>query len=183
MPGAKNSLAQNGIATKLDDIVGRAKSVEGYLNRVLFRQYQKAQIERFRTENQSEGNRWQPLSPEYKKRKRIIYGGGPKFQWVGGPKPWTPAGAWPSYPGGGNVMMVATNKLMEGAIGRDSRAFTKVVRATGMSISINLGYVPYAAEAAAVRPVMEFSQDTLKKWHAGLLNFIMKGEGWATAAG
>ena len=146
---------EDGITKALNGMMNRVSTIEGYLDRNLWRQYQKAQIERFQSQSASEGNRWSELKPEYAKRKKRIYA---------------------SYEGGGNVVMIATGKLAKGAEGEDSSYFYREVSSRGMKVYMNTGSVPYAAYAAEARPYMSFSQATLEEMRRGIRDFIKKGK-------
>lgn len=146
---------QSGIEGKLTQMMNRARSMEAYLDRVLFRQYQKAQLARWQSENASEGETWAPLNETYRKWKRK------KFA---------------SYPGGGNALMIRTGKLMQAATGQDTEGFYKIVTNRGIKIGINLSQIPYAGYASKHRPTMVFSEETLSAWRQGIKQFISKGQ-------
>lgn len=143
------------IKKSLQEMVERSNDLSSYLNRNLFRQYQKAQIERWETENSSQGGQWDRLNPTYEMRKKT------KFA---------------SFPGSGNVMMVATGHLKDGATGRDPAYFLKLVSNKQFTISINTGSLPYAVYPGVQRPFMEFSDDTERRWMDGITQFLGRGE-------
>lgn len=143
-----------GFEDRMNALVSRANTLEGYLNRVVFRQYQKAQLKRWQTENASEGTKWTELNPKYARQKVRRYA---------------------SFPGAGKALMIATGKLVDAATGRDTSGLTKITSATGIRIAINLGEVPYAAYAAKERPFMKFGPTTLGEMRSGLKNFIRTG--------
>lgn len=144
---------ENGITKALDAMISRTKTVSSYLNRNLFRQYQKAQIERWQTEGASQGQSWQPLLPSYQKYKRK------KFA---------------AYPGGGNTLMVATGRLSSGAMGRDSAYFYKLVTDEKFEIGINISALPYAPYPGVMRPYMKFTEDTLDEWRKGIMDYVAR---------
>lgn len=138
-------------------MVSRANAVSSYLNRNLFRQYQKAQKLRFETENVSETGQWAPLSAKYlaQKRKKAV-----KLSW----------------PGGGNATMIASGKLKDAATARDSGLYLKLVTNQSFTVSINLAAIPYAIYPGKVRPFMEFSAETESFWMFGITEFITQGK-------
>lgn len=144
---------QDGIREDLTSKLTRADTIDAYMNTALFRQWQRAQVERWKTENQSEGARWLPVTPEYGNRKRT------KFA---------------SYPGGGAVTMVATGKLMTAATGRGPN-FLKKVTSKQAVFGVSLSGVPYASFAAEARPFMEFSDSTEDEFRRGIDKFLMQG--------
>lgn len=155
---AKASFYQkgNGIEQALNQMVSRANTVESYLDRVIWPKFQKAQLERWPSENASQGDQWRPLTPEYAKRKRK------KFA---------------AYPGAGAALMIATGKLMKAATGQEG--YNKIVTNQGMTVAIDLGFVPYAGYASKIRPTMTFSRETIAEWRRGLAAYV--GNGKATA--
>lgn len=143
------------LTAALEGMLTRANTVQAYLNRVVWRQYQDAQQKRWITENSSEGASWKKLTPAYEKRKKTIYA---------------------SFPGAGNALMVATGKLSSGAMGRDSQYFYKEVTSKGMKVYVNRDALPYAAYVAEDRPYMEFGQDTMNTIVKGLGDFMIEGK-------
>lgn len=80
---------------KLKALIARGDNTRAALASV-YPVYQELQIERFKTENASEGGRWDSLEPSYQKQKLR------RFR---------------SYPGSGNKIMVGTGMLAGAAIG------------------------------------------------------------------
>ena len=150
------STIENGVKQNLEGMVQRGKSVSAYLSRVVWPKYQKAQNERWQTENSSQGDHWVPLNVQYARYKKK------KFA---------------SYEGGGNKMMIATGKLSKGARGVDAGYFYKIISDSSFVIGMNLSSVPYAGYAGDARPYMEFSDDTLSDWKAGIRDYICKKQG------
>lgn len=111
-------------------------------------------MNRWQSENQSEGAQWAPLSLPYAKLKKKKYA---------------------SYKGGGNVPMVATGRLVDAATLADSTTSYKLVSQTGIRIGINDSALPYAKYVGEKRPFMSFSAATLSDMRAGLKAYIAKG--------
>lgn len=155
MSSASLNKTTDGINAALMASLKRIKLASAYADTVIWPQYQKAQIERWQTENSSQGDTWRALTPEYKKRKKK------KFA---------------TYPGAGNATMVATGRLAEGAQGRNPSYFMKLITDQTFTIAINTGSLPYAVYPGAVRPYMEFSEETVREWTDGLAKYLMKGK-------
>lgn len=138
----------DGIEKKLDSMVNRAKSIKSYFAKVAYPRYQKAQIQRWQTENESEGERWTPLNPFYKSIKPFRFAG---------------------YDYGGTKMLIATGELLKSVVGKGNSMHQAIFTNTEMVISTS---VPYAGYVAYVRPFMEFSQKTIDAWEQDLQDFI-----------
>lgn len=151
MTGIKKT--DDGVSKYLNGLIDRSKTLSSYLNRNLFRQYQKAQLLRFQTEGASENLAWAPLQQAYQQYKRK------KFA---------------SSPGGGNATMIATGRLMQGATGQDSNYFYKLVTDEKFEIGMNTSALPYSPYPGVMRPYMRFSEDTLTQWRQGIRDYITK---------
>jgi len=143
-----------GIEQRLKDMISRGRSVSAYLNRNLLQQFKDAQNERWQTENSSQGDQWEALDPLYARQKKKRFA---------------------SFPGSGNVMMVATGRLSQGAMGENSEYYYKVVTDRSFIFGINLGSLPYAKYPGMKRPFMSFSQDTVTEWKEGIKAYIVRG--------
>lgn len=106
---------------KLSDMRTRSTTgLRAYLNTVVYRQIQNAQMQRWITEGSSEGSPWSAISSVYASYKKRRYGGGVRYSWVGGRgpnRPWTESGNWPNYPGSGTKLLIATGNLVSSVIG------------------------------------------------------------------
>lgn len=140
------------INRRLDGMINRTKSLRGYLNRVVYRQYQEAQIKRWNTENASEGTPWKKLNPEYASYKRKKYA---------------------SYPYAGSRLLVATGTLLKSVVGQDPRYHRKIVTNYGITIMTTLEYAP---QVAAIRPFMKWSKQTKREIMGGIRRFILTGK-------
>lgn len=148
---------EDGIRKNLRAKLDRAKSVSSYLNRTLIKKFQKAQIERWQTQNASEGAIWRQIDPEsaYGKWKRKNYSN--------------------SY-GGGVITMIRTGDLSKGAQLRDADKYLKIVSDVSFFVSINVGTIPYAIYPGKDRPFMNFGKNTLDDWKAGIMQFIARNK-------
>ena len=95
------------VTERLSRILTRIDGMQAYLDRVVYKQYQDAQIQRWETEGASELKRkWKKLSPTYEARKKV------KFA---------------TYPYGGSRIGIATGDLAQSVIGSDKRNHRKLV--------------------------------------------------------
>jgi hypothetical protein len=145
------AIVENGIVNQLQGMVDRTNRMQAYLNRIVYKQYQNAQRERWMSENASEGTPWKALNPQYAKRKQI------KFA---------------SYPGQGTKMLIATGQLQKDVIGPSSGGHRKLV--TNKSIEVSWT-TPYASYVEEVRPFAEFGDKTMATIYDGLAKFIIEG--------
>lgn len=175
---------QDGIQRNLKGLVQRERALRAYLNTTVYRQYQNAQLKRWMTEGASEGRQWAPLSRKYAVYKRLRYGGGPRFTWVGGSgegRPWVRAGNWPTYPGAGTKMLIATGRLVSGVIGpmkngsifgmsASAKDHRKIVGAR----SIEIRYVvPYGQDVHSRRNFEGLSENTNRLIVKDLMRFLV----------
>lgn len=154
---------KNDFTIKMDKMMSQAGSIPAAMARI-YPMYQRLQTERFMTANSSEGATWAPLSEKYSARKPRMFA---------------------NYPGSGSKLMIATGTLAGAAIGpgapfagTDRHRF--IATSTGMTIAIeesgdNAAGKPfnYAADAAAIRPVMEFSAASIDEMKQELMKFII----------
>ena len=139
----------NGVEEKLKDMTNRANSIQAYFARVAYPTYQKAQIERWQSENASQGKKWEKLDPIYAKRKLVKFAG---FEYAG------------------TKMLIATGDLFKSVVGPGSKGHQAKFTNTSMTVGTDVSYAGYVAE---IRPFMKFSDATIKKWKDDLSDFIM----------
>lgn len=154
---------KNDFQITVDKMMSQAGSIPAAMARV-YSIYQKLQTQRFMTENESEGERWRPLSTKYAQRKSKQFG---------------------KYPGGGSKLMIATGTLAGATIGPgapfdgvDRHRF--ITTSTGMTVSVeqtgkNAAGRPftYPEFAAEQRPIMRFSEASIDKMKEELKKFIV----------
>jgi hypothetical protein len=146
---------KDGISNDLAGIISRGRSLGTYLDRVVWPQFQQAQINRWETQGASEGFSWPELNPTYAKRKKK------KFA---------------AFPGAGNAMMVATGRLSSGAQGRDTAYFGRTVTESKMTVMVSSSALPYAIYPGKARPFMVFSDDTMSAWTGAAAAYMMGGK-------
>lgn len=133
----------NNIRKHLDEMMEKATHLRGFMERVVYPSYLKAQMKRWMTEGRSDGHGdlppWQPLSARYKawKLKR-----------------------WASAPGGGTKMMIASGRLFQAAMNQGP-GHRKIVTDRSLIVGIDPGVVPYAKYVNAERPFFIFSDEMM----------------------
>lgn len=154
------TVTHDGIRKSLEAMVERSKHVSTFLQKHTLPQYQKAQMQRWITENSSEGEAWAPISSTYRTYKRKRYS---------------------SYEGSGDKLMIASGGLYRAATGRGDGMY-KLITDDAFIVGIDLNAtnpdgrrLDYAAYAAEKRPIMEFSDATLNLWKADIAAYITKG--------
>lgn len=139
---------ENKIMNRLNDMIKNVKDVRGFLERVVYPTYLKAQRRRWMSENQTDGHGdlggWDPLNPAYARRKKI---------------------RWAAAPGGGTKMLIASGRLFKAVIG-EGPGHRKIVSERSIIIGVD---IPYAKHVNARRPFFIFSDemmDGIKKKYA-----------------
>lgn len=169
---------------KLVTLQARAKSQQGAFA-AIYKIYQALQVQRFETENASEGSPWAALNPKYKAYKPKRYGGGPRRA-----SKKHPAGNWSTYPFKGEKMMIGTGWLAGAAIGSfQSSPFTQgnenhraMFTETTMTITVEESgdngdgnRFDYAHFANEHRPFMTFSEPSLDLMKDKMKSYIITG--------
>ena len=150
MAGASIKAINTGIQDNLTAMLDRQHSMQAYLDRIVYRQYQNAQRERWMSEGASEGVPWDSLNPAYASRKLI------KFA---------------SYDGGGRKMLIATGRLFKSVIG-PGEDHQKVATNDELTVSWSTEYAPYVNQR---RTFDLFSLPTMEKMYDGLARFLILG--------
>lgn len=149
---AKIKKIEDGVTAKLDELSGRVKGLSGYLNTVVYKQYQDAQVKRWETENASEGRRWDPLTPLYLQRKEVKYAG---------------------FPYAGRRIGIATGALIQSVVGSDQRYHRKIVTPNQLIIGTRIKYASHFAEK---RPIFQFGKPTTKRILDGIRAYLRGGK-------
>lgn len=152
MAGASILSISKGIEDQLNKMVQNANLVPGYLDRVVYKQYQVAQRKRWETENDdvfSEGGAWRALDPVYEKYKRK------KFS---------------QYRGGGTKLLIATGRLFEGVIGPGSD-HGRIVQENEIIVTTTVPYAKYVDEE---RTFSKFSPAFYSDLYSGLKDYLIK---------
>lgn len=133
-----------------DGMASRAKDPTAYLKRVVLEDYRAAQIERWDTENASQGQKWKDLEPGYAAYKLKKYS---------------------TYPYGGKKMLVGTGDLLKSVVGPGD-GFNNLVSGKTFIVKTSVDYAP---EVAITRPFMTFSKRTLDEWRAKYVEWLTGG--------
>ena len=142
-----------GIQDQLEGMVKRANLVPGYLDRVIYKEYQNAQRTRWKTENEGddfEGGMWDTLDPEYETWKIAKYGSNPM--------------------GHGEKILIASGRLFFGVVG-PGPDHQKIVGER--SIRINTS-VPYATHVDEKRTFTQWSPRFYSRLGKGLTDYLTK---------
>jgi len=142
---------KEGVTRQLEGYLKRANAIEGYFNRVVVEQYRNIQRQRWMTENASEGQMWEPLSPKYAKAKKSRFA---------------------SYEGAGTKMLIATGKLKKSVIG-PGEGFRKVTTPRSLTISTSVEYATHVNED---RSFTTYSEKSLNEIRRGVARFLFKNE-------
>lgn len=121
---------------------------EGWANRRLPRLYANAQRTRWMTEGASEGPKWKKLSSGYAASKKWRFA---------------------SYPGAGNVVLIATSRLLAGLLPPEERKnersfgeeFRKIIQNKKVTFKTT---VPYADDVNQERPFSVWTQRTMNSF-------------------
>lgn len=153
----------NTIKKRIETTLSRAQDGRAWLDRVAYPKYQNAQVQRWQTQNTSQGSKWPDNKGWYKNWKLIGFGGGPQYK-KGPPGRWVRSGTYPTYPGRGRFVMIATAKLVSSVIGQAQGSFVNNPegvaahrKITGPQSLEVYTTVDYAAQVAVERPFMTFS--------------------------
>jgi len=114
-------VAENALK-RLLELKSRVKNVKAILNRVVYPMYIEAQLERFKTEGESEQMRWKPLTKRYQEYKLK------KFA---------------KYPYKGRRMGVATGRLLKSLVDKRSGEHYKIVREQSLTVGTRVSYAKY----------------------------------------
>lgn len=151
------------IEQSLDAMVQRGKKMEGYLNRVVYGQYQAAKAREWETEGQSEGATWKSINKDYERRKKIRFA---------------------DAPGAGAHLLIATGRLVSSVIGPSSewtvfdvkgaaKDHRKKVERKSITIST---VVPYAEYVNQEREFVGLGDDSQALIFKGLAKYMITGE-------
>ncbi len=152
---AKASLISigRGITDQLEGMVKRANLLPGYLNRVVYREYQNAQRARFNSENVGEdfdGGQWASVDPDYETWKEAKYGDNPV--------------------GKGKKINIATGRLFMGLVG-PSEDHRKLVDEKSITITHSVEYGRYVDEK---RTFSSWSDKFYNRLYAGTADYLIK---------
>ena len=155
-------LQRNDLKTRLEQMMTLAQSSKAFSR--IYPLYQSLQVERFMTENESEGDAWDDLTPQYSAYKEKHYG---------------------KYPGGGRKLLIATSTLAGAVIGPGAPfegvdKHRAIFSPFSMRITVEesgnnaagkpFNYPKYVAER---RPFMEFSEESFDQMRDALKKYLI----------
>jgi hypothetical protein len=149
------TVLSNGITQKLNGMVNRVNGIQAYLNRVVYAQYQKAQIARWQSENKTEGEIWERLDSKYASYKLK---------------------ACAKYPYSGTKMLIFKGTLFQSVVGKGgggSKYHRKVTDKRSITIGTALPYATYVNKA---RPFWEFGEKTIDEIKQGIMDFVARNK-------
>lgn len=182
MPTASMQTVGDKVVKNLDAMISRGKDNRAFFARVAYPMYQAAQMKRWITEGQSEGQKWKPLNEKYAAWKRVNLAG---------------------FPGNGEKMLIAKGRLVESVIGRKlagnpesiltdaegNKTLTGSMGSGGIATKARDHHVilddksmtitsstPYARYVSQVRPFFKFSPQLTQRIKASYRTWITKGE-------
>jgi len=156
------------ITLRLMGTLNRVRSLRPFLNKNVVEQFRNVQKKRWLTENTSEGQKWQELSPFYAARKRKDY-------------------AKSNH--GGNQILYASGDLFKAVIG-PGKGFKKLVTDRKLILGIDSSIIPYgqihdeggrikAARAnisIPKRPFTLYSKATMREFYDMIFEYVVKNK-------
>lgn len=142
-------VTEKGITKYLSEMLKRAQKVDGWLNRVGYREIIRVQRKRWQTENKSEGKQWKPLKTEKYKRLKLR-----KYR---------------DYPGGGRKLLIATARLVQSMTGDEKRDHYKLVIKSRLEVGT---FVPYAKYVQEQRDIVGLSSETKSRLKKDLKDYL-----------
>lgn len=141
---------QDTISKKLSDMIAATVFFEQYVTKRFQPMFSRTQQKRWQTQNASEGAQWKPLNPWYELWKKEAYKD--------------------NY-GHGEQMMIATGRLFKGLTLASDGEWERIL--TGTTVVYNFP-IEYASEAGRIRPILEFSDETLDGWRKDFKEWMVK---------
>lgn len=150
---------QDGISRSLRSMETRSKTVQGYLNRVVYPLYQNAQRLRWQSENGTQGTKWLPYERTFASSGAAAAYRRHKLK------------KFAAAPGGGRKLMIASGRTFQSVIG-PSIDHRKLVTARSIKIAT---VVPYARYANDARPFDEFNEEFKVRIRKGIAKYLVTG--------
>lgn len=145
----------NSVTKRLNELKKRINS-EAVIARQIWPMYQTAQVERFKSNNATEGETWNPLSPLY-------------YKWKSSRSYFNRGGSKVKIKGGGTQTLVLTGALYNAIMAKSGGS--RVITPGKMTISITLDYASFVNDA---RDFVTFSQATKNRFKEAYLKYVMK---------
>lgn len=148
MAGLKRT--EDTVTTKLENMLKSTSFFEQYVTSRFQPKFQQTQQKRWQTENASEGAQWQPLNPRYSEYKKEKYAN--EF-------------------GHGEKLMIATGRLYRSLTLDDGGEWERIL--SGNTVVFNFP-IEYAKTAGETRPILEFSQDTMRGFRDDFRSWMIR---------
>lgn len=150
----------NSVTKYFESMLDRAKLVDGWLNRVAYRELLRVQKERWASEGSSEGVPWAPIQSRTRQYKLKRYR---------------------DYPGAGRKALIATGRLafsmtLDGSLKSDKaqqQDHYKMVSGQRLEMGSFVPYARYMEENG--RDVTSLSKETVKGLADNLRNYLFTG--------
>lgn len=186
-----------GLQNYLRKMADRSNNITTVFSQTIVPLYKNAQLDRWKTQGSSEGFSWKSLSPTYKNYKLRRFGGGIRYNWVGGRgtketpwfdkegrrRPWEEAGSWPSYLLKGTADLVATSTLLGSIVGAGPNPFGSQLLGTELNRTIITNRalhiysaVDYYKDVDEQREIKRFGFKFWKTINAAVRKYIKSGD-------
>lgn len=149
MSATRIKVKRSDVTKRLFAKIRLVQDMSGFANRVLYRLYQQKQIKRWDTENESEGDNWKRLNPDYEAYKRRRYA---------------------KYPYSGKRIGVATGRLLKSVVG-PHEDHKKVRMGQGFLV---LTSVPYAQRFDQTRSITGFGKETVEEFRSAVREYLQQ---------
>jgi hypothetical protein len=141
---------QDTVTAKLEKAVKNTFFFEQFISKTFIPNFQYTQKKRWSTLNVSEGKQWEPLNSTYEAWKKKKYA---------------------SSFGKGQNLMIATGRLFKSLTLDREGEYDQAITSNTLVLNFN---VEYAAYAGSIRPILQFSMSTRKKWKQLIANHMRK---------
>ena len=148
-------MVTNPIKDWQESLLSRERAVQSFIVRVLYPYYKKLQIERWKSENSSQGENWRPISKKWIDIKTKD-------------KQKDPSG----FPGG-SAILIHSSTLFKSVTGLDQTYHRAEFTNTSMKIATTLDYAKWVAQD---RPFMNFSDDSIDEMKKKFTDWWIKGK-------
>lgn len=131
---------QDTVTDKLNNMMKTTSFFEQWVIKRFQPMFQKIQQKRWQSEGSSEGKQWDPINPRYAEWKKEKYKD--------------------SF-GHGEQLLIATGKLYKALTLADDGAWERILLSNTIVLNFD---VDYAAQVGEFRPILEFREDTIRKF-------------------
>lgn len=132
-------------------MLSRSALPAGYLARVVYKQILQIQLDRWQSENVTQGPKWDKLTDDYAKRKLKKYA---------------------AYRGRGTKLLIATGALWESMTGQDLSNHYQAISNTSIEVGTLL---PYAKWVNEKRNITNLTTAQIRGFRKGFIDYVLKG--------